>query len=168
MFLSLLGDVQVSQVREEMYAVRVHSQLQNVYRFIFITCDCTGANTTGIVTIQEIIPITKSIQFIEFDAEPEFGSRLPTIDYVTLVAKLDPIRKISIKRFNIVNKPDSGSTKISEYESPEGTVLLFHKTESDFEYVPNGNLLAAVITFNTLIYPEEYRSIYSLPVYNLT
>lgn len=66
------------------------------------------------------------------------------------------LNEVLIKRYNINNNDPNGkiSEYLFEYDQKPYNVHLFHTSDSDFEYVADGTLYSAVITWNTMIMPS--------------
>lgn len=167
-----LGGLTVARVRPGLYALRVKCML-NVYRFMFVTIAAgtdpplTEGDEEAVCLVADLLPFAKSVQFVEFPTVDGYLAGVAAVcDYTTLVEMLEPLRHVGMKRVATTVDTSTGKgQKVSEYTSDMGTVMLFHTTDSDHEYVEHGNLLAGIITFNTLVYPDKYRSVYTLPVY---
>jgi hypothetical protein len=161
-------------------------------RFILVTPSVSSAATASgssgaaatTTTLAQLYAVSgiQSIQFVQFDpaaatsdSSDNDGSTTLllltvqcTVDYTDLVSRLAPARDIILKRRAVTTDPAT-NRNVSEYYFPVEknstcTVMLFHTTDNDEEYVDTGNLLSTIITFETLIYPE-YRPLYKLPVY---
>lgn len=130
---------------ESVYACECKNMLRKDKNYMFVIGNKDIISIGSNVRMEDITNIT-CIQFRTF-TEP--------ILQKVLSNKIDinpELNNISIKRYNIT-KDNTG--KISEYlfehEKRPYNVHLFHTTDSDFEYVVDGTLYSAVITWNTMI-----------------
>ena len=106
----------------------------------------------------DVIPIGSNVQIedinniscIQFRTFQEPIVQQVLVNYIDFDARAG---QIPIKRYNI--SKDANGKKISEYmfeyERRPYNVHIFHSTDSDYEYVPDGNLLSALITWDTMI-----------------
>lgn len=131
---------------ESVYACECKSMLRKDKNYLFIigTKDIIsiGAN----VRMEDINNIS-CIQFRTFQ-EPILQKVLSNkIELENILSS------VPIKRYNI--SKDENGNKVSEYlfeyNGKPYNVHIFHTTESDFEYVPDGNLYSAIITWNTMV-----------------
>lgn len=131
---------------ESVYACECKSMLRKDKNYLFIigTKDIIsiGAN----VRMEDITNIS-CVQFRTFQ-EPILQKVLSNkIELETILSS------VPIKRYNV--SKDENSNKVSEYlfeyNGKPYNAHLFHTTDSDFEYVPDGNLYSAIITWNTMI-----------------
>lgn len=97
--------------------------------------DINNINCIQLRTFQE--PILQQVLVNYIDFNPQAGN-------------------IPIKRYSI--SKDANGKKISEYmfdyQSKPYNVHIFHATDSDYEFVPDGNLLSALITWDTMLIPS--------------
>lgn len=109
----------------------------------------------------DVIPIGSNVQIEDINTISCLQFRTfqePIVQQVlTNYIDFDPrAGDLSIKRYNI--SKDVNGKKISEYmfeyERKPYNVHIFHSTDSDFEFVPDGNLLSALITWDTMIMPS--------------
>lgn len=134
---------------DSVYACEFKTLLNKEKHYMFIMGDLNVIPIGSNVQIEDIENI-KCIQLRTFD-EPIVQQVLKTS------LEFEPkCSSIAIKRYNI--STDKNNKKISEYmfnyERRVYNVNLFHTTDSDYEYVPEGNLLSALITWNTMIIPS--------------
>lgn len=131
---------------ESVYACECKSMLRKDKNYLFIigTKDIIsiGAN----VRMEDINNIS-CIQFRTFQ-EPILQKVLSNkIELENILSS------VPIKRYNI--SKDENGNKVSEYlfeyNGKPYNVHIFHTTDSDFEYVPDGNLYSAIITWNTMV-----------------
>jgi len=131
---------------ESVYVCECKSMLRKDKNYLFVigTKDIIsiGAN----VRIEDIRNIS-CVQFRTFQ-EPILQKVLSNkIELETILSS------VPIKRYNI--SKDENNNKVSEYlfeyNGKPYNAHLFHTTDSDFEYVPDGNLYSAIITWNTMI-----------------
>jgi hypothetical protein len=106
----------------------------------------------------DVIPIGSNVQIedinniscIQFRTFQEPIVQQVLLNYIDFDARAG---QIPIKRYNI--SKDGSGKKISEYmfefERKPYNVHIFHQTDSDYEFVPDGNLLSALITWDTMI-----------------
>lgn len=107
------------------------------------------------VSFDNLLPYMFAIQFRSITN----GGSFPGVTISkTLEEILHPcVQRILIKRVRI-EKDNDVKNSIYDSVTPNGTkfkVTLFHTGDSDFEYVSEGSLNAAIATFNTLIEAEE-------------
>lgn len=167
--LETLGDLNLVRIRANVYAARIKTNT-NVKRYMFVVVDQDMAKSEQ---MRDLLRTYKSIQFKEFADLPEDSvlhtvTSAETIDYSDLVQRLASLRGHELVRTAIV-PVDQQRDKVSQYafaSGRDGMVLLFHKTQDDYEFVDRGNLLSAIVTFNTLLYPE-FTPISTLPVYEV-
>jgi hypothetical protein len=109
----------------------------------------------------DVIPIGSNVQIEDINTISCLQFRTfqePIVQQVlTNYIDFDPrAGDLSIKRYNI--SKDVNGKKISEYmfeyERKPYNVHIFHATDSDYEFVPDGNLLSALITWDTMIMPS--------------
>lgn len=133
---------------ESVYACECKTMLRKDKNYLFVI------GTKDIISIGSNVRIedvnTTCIQFRTFQ-EPILQKVLSNkIDLENILSS------IPIKRYNI--SKDENGNKISEYlfehNGKPYNAHLFHTTDSDFEYVPDGNLYSAIITWNTMIIPS--------------
>jgi hypothetical protein len=130
---------------ESVYACECKNMLRKDKNYMFVIGNKDIISIGSNVRMEDITNIT-CIQFRTF-TEP--------ILQKVLSNKIDinsELNNISIKRYNIT-KDNTGkiSEYLFEYEKRPYNVHLFHTTDSDFEYVVDGTLYSAVITWNTMI-----------------
>lgn len=133
-------------VNESVYACECRTMMGKDKHYLFVIGSIDVISIGANVRLDDIVNIT-CIQFRTF-SEP--------IVQKVLVNNIDiqpGVDRIPIKRYNISS--DNTGHKISEYmfeyNQKPYNVHLFHTTESDNEYMPDGNLHSAIITWNTMI-----------------
>jgi hypothetical protein len=177
--MNALDDLVLDRVLPLLYATEIKSHL-NARRFLFVVVDkhFEAHDSPVKCTFARLYPHHKSIDFKEFkDVEENSPLRClsGSVEYTELVHRLDKLRDVSIERIALIdascplmNKDKDKDNKklVSQYAvtGQPGMVLLFHTTNEPSEYVDNGNLLSAIITFNTMIVPE-FTSMTSVPVF---
>ena len=131
---------------ESVYACECKSMLRKDKNYLFIigTKDIIsiGAN----VRMEDISNIS-CIQFRTFQ-EPILQKVLSNKIELETVLSSVPIKRYNISKDEIGNKV---SEYLFEYNGKPYNVHIFHTTDSDFEYVPDGNLYSAIITWNTMV-----------------
>lgn len=134
---------------DSIYVCECKSMLRKERHYMFVIGAVDVIPIGSNVQIEDINNIT-CIQFRTFQ-EPIVQQVL--VNYIDF----DPrASQIPIKRYNI--SKDGNGKKISEYmfqfENKPYNVHIFHATDSDYEFVPDGNLLSALITWDTMIMPS--------------
>lgn len=133
------------------------TEFESVY-----ACECKtmlrkDKNYLFLIGTKDIISIGSNVRVEDINVTCiQFRTFQEPILQTVLSNKIDiesSISNIPIKRYNL--STDENGTKISEYlfdwNGKPFNVHLFHTTDSDFEYVPDGNLYSAIITWNTMI-----------------
>lgn len=133
-----------------MYACEARSLLQKERRYMFAFGEPNMISVGSHVRLSDINGLT-CLQFRTFD-EPIEQHVLPGL------VEFDPdCLTVAIKRYAISKDVDN-KTKISEYmfehDGQPMNVHLFHSSDSDFEFMPDGNLLSALLTWDTLLVPS--------------
>jgi hypothetical protein len=130
---------------ESVYACECKNMLRKDKNYMFVIGNKDIISIGSNVRIEDITNIT-CIQFRTF-TEPILQKVLSN-----KIEIRPELNNISIKRYNIT-RDDNGkiSEYLFEYEKRPYNVHLFHTTDSDFEYVVDGTLYSAVITWNTMI-----------------
>lgn len=134
---------------DAVYACEFKTLLNKEKHYMFVMGGLDVIPLGSNVQIEDIDNI-KCIQFRTFDE--------PIVQHVlTTKLEFNPLcNSVGIKRYNI--STDSNNKKISEYmfeyDRRTYNAHIFHTTDSDYEYVPDGNLLSALITWNTMIIPS--------------
>lgn len=131
---------------DSVYVCECKSMLRKERHYMFVIGSIDVIPIGSNVQIEDINNIS-CIQFRTFQ-EPIVQQVL--LNYIDF----DPrAGQIPIKRYNI--SKDINGKKISEYmfeyERKPYNVHIFHQTDSDYEFVPDGNLLSALITWDTMI-----------------
>ena len=131
---------------DSVYVCECKSMLRKERHYMFVIGSVDVIPIGSNVQIEDINNIS-CIQFRTFQ-EPIVQQVL--LNYIDFDARAG---QIQIKRYNI--SKDGNGKKISEYmfeyESKPYNVHIFHQTDSDYEFVPDGNLLSALITWDTMI-----------------
>lgn len=133
---------------DSVYVCECKSMLRKERHYMFVIGAVDVIPIGSNVQIEDINNIS-CIQFRTFQ-EPILQQVLA--NYI----EFDPrCGDVAIKRYNISGGGEGGGKKISEYmfeymQKPYN-VHIIHSTDSDFEYVPDGNLLSALITWDTLV-----------------
>jgi hypothetical protein len=131
---------------DSVYVCECKSMLRKERHYMFVIGSVDVIPIGSNVQIEDINNIS-CIQFRTFQ-EPIVQQVL--LNYIDFDARAG---QIPIKRYNI--SKDGNGKKISEYmfqfENKPYNVHIFHQTDSDYEFVPDGNLLSALITWDTMI-----------------
>jgi hypothetical protein len=134
---------------DSVYVCECKSMLQKEKHYMFVIGSVDVIPIGSNVQIEDI----NNINCIQFRTFQE-----PILQQV-LVNRIDfspQAGNVFIKRYNI--SKDTNGKKISEYmfnfESKPYNVHIFHTTDSDYEFVPDGNLLSALITWDTMLIPS--------------
>lgn len=130
---------------ESVYACECKNMLRKDKNYMFVIGNKDIISIGSNVRMEDIANIT-CIQFRTF-TEPILQKVLS--NKINIRPELN---NIVIKRYNI-SRDNNGkiSEYLFEYEKRPYNVHLFHTTDSDFEYVVDGTLYSAVITWNTMI-----------------
>lgn len=134
---------------DSVYVCECKSMLRKERHYMFVIGSVDVIPIGSNVQIEDVNNIT-CIQFRTFQ-EPILQQVL--LNYIDF----DPSAgDISIKRYNI--SKDTNGKKISEYmfeyDRKPYNVHIFHATDSDYEFIADGNLLSALITWDTMIMPS--------------
>lgn len=131
---------------DSVYVCECKSMLRKERHYMFVIGSVDVIPIGSNVQIEDINNIS-CIQFRTFQ-EPLVQQVL--VNYIDFDSKSG---QVPIKRYNI--SQDKNGRKISEYMFQYGNkpynVHIFHTTDSDYEFVPEGNLLSALITWDTMI-----------------
>lgn len=131
---------------DSVYVCECKSMLRKERHYMFVIGSVDVIPIGSNVQIEDINNIS-CIQFRTFQ-EPIVQQVL--LNYIDFDSRAG---QIPIKRYNI--SKDGNGKKISEYmfeyERKPYNVHIFHQTDSDYEFVPDGNLLSALITWDTMI-----------------
>ncbi len=133
---------------ESVYACECRNMLRKDKYYLFVIGAKDIISIGANVRIEDITNIN-CLQFRTF-MEPMLQKVLVN------KIEIDPaVNSIPIKRYNISqDNVQKISEYLFEYEKHSYNVHLFHTTDSDFEYVTEGSLYSALITWNTMIIPS--------------
>ncbi len=131
------------------YVSEARSMLKKERHYVFAIGGSNMISVGSHVRLSDIHEL-KCLQFRTFEEPVEQH-------VLTSYIEFNPqCQQIFIKRYTI--SEDANKKKISEYmfeyDHQFYNVHLFHSTESDFEFMPDGNLLSALLTWDTLIIPS--------------
>lgn len=134
---------------DSVYVCECKSMLQKEKHYMFVIGSVDVIPIGSNVQIEDINNIN-CIQLRTFQEPIVQQVLINYIDFNPQVANI-PIKRYSISK-------DANGKKISEYmfnfQSKPYNVHIFHSTDSDYEFVPDGNLLSALITWDTMLIPS--------------
>ena len=133
-------------VYDSVYVCECKTMLQKERHYMFVIGAVDKIPIGSNVQIEDINNIS-CIQFRTFQ-EPIVQQVLA--NYIEFDSNAN---QVVIKRYNISKDANNKKTSeyMFEYEHKPYNVHIFHGTDSDYEYVPEGNLLSALITWDTMI-----------------